>query len=148
MGVARPGADIFAAMSATETWLKAFLLRHDAVAGTVHVTLPDDGDMLALRAAVGIPPKVQEITARVPRGKGMAGLALERGTPVSTCNLQTDSTGDVRPGAKAVAAQAAVALPIQRGGTVVVVGMAWMNDRELPESLLEQLAKDADSVAL
>lgn len=135
-------------MSATEAWLKAFLQRHDAVAGTVHVTLPEDGDMLALRAAVGIPPKVQEVTARVPRGKGMAGLALERSTPVSTCNLQTDQTGDVRPGAKAVQAQAAVALPVQRGDAVVVVGMAWMDDRELPESLLEQLAKDADSVEL
>lgn len=135
-------------MSATEAWLKAFLQRHDAVAGTVHVTLPDDGDMLALRAAVNIPPKVQEITARVPRGKGMAGLALERFEPVSTCNLQTDDTGDVRPGAKAVAARAAVALPVQRDGAVAVVGIAWVDDRELPESLLEQLAKDAASVAL
>ena len=135
-------------MSATEAWLKSFLQRHDAVAGTVHVTLADDGDTLALRAAVGIPPKVQEITARVPRGKGMAGLALERGEPVSTCNLQTDDTGDVRPGAKAVAAQAAVALPVSRDGVVAVVGMAWMNDRELPESLLEQLAEDAASVVL
>lgn len=135
-------------MSATEAWLKAFLLRHDAVAGTVHVTVPGDLDTLALRAAVNIPPKVQEVTARVPRGKGMAGLALERGEPVSTCNLQTDKTGDVRPGAKAVAAQAAVALPVQRDGAVAIVGMAWMNDRELPEPLLEQLAKDADSVEL
>ncbi|MGH1342026.1 MAG: GAF domain-containing protein [Nannocystales bacterium] len=135
-------------MSATEAWLKAFLLRHEAVAGTVHVTLPGDRDTLALRAAVGIPPKVQEITARVPRGKGMAGLALERGQAVSTCNLQTDSTGDVRPGAKAVQAQAAVALPVEREGAVAVVGLAWMDDRELPESLLEQLTEDAGSVEL
>ena len=135
-------------MSATEAWLKAFLERHGAVAGTVHVTLPEDQEILALRAAVNIPPKVQEVTARVPRGKGMAGLALERGRPVSTCNLQTDETGDVRPGAKAVQAQAAVALPVSRDGETVVVGLAWMNDRELPESLLEQLAKDAEGVAL
>lgn len=135
-------------MSATEAWLKAFLERHGAVAGTVHVTLPDEPDMLALRAAVNIPPKVQEVTARVPRGKGMAGLALERGRPVSTCNLQTDETGDVRPGAKAVQAQAAVALPVAREGGTAVVGLAWMNDRELPESLLEQLAEDASSVTL
>lgn len=135
-------------MSATEAWLKAFLGRHGAVAGTVHVTLDDDPDLLALRAAVNIPPKVQEITARVPRGKGMAGLALERAQPVSTCNLQTDETGDVRPGAKAVAAQAAVALPVAREGHTAVVGLAWMDDRELPESLLEALAQDAQSVEL
>mgnify|MGYP000229643749 CR=1 FL=1 len=135
-------------MSGTEAWLKAFLERHGAVAGTVHVVLPEDADMLALRAAVNIPPKVREVTARVPRGKGMAGLALERGRPVSTCNLQTDETGDVRPGAKAVQAQAAVALPVTVQGTTAVVGLAWMNDRELPETLLEQLAQDAQSVAL
>ncbi len=120
-------------MSATEAWLKAFLQRHNAVAGTVHVTVPGDADTLALRAAVGIPPKVQEVTARVPRGKGMAGLALERGQPVSTGNLQNDSTGAVRPGAKAVQAQAAVALPVQREGAIAVVGLAWADDRELLE---------------
>lgn len=134
-------------MSAAEAWLKAFLQRHGAVAGTVHVVDATNPDVLALQAAVNIPPKVQEITARVPRGKGMAGLALERATPVSTCNLQTDDTGDVRPGAKAVQAQAAVALPVTREGTVAaVVGLAWMDDRELPEALLEQLAEDAASL--
>ena len=131
-------------MQAAEAWLKGFLERHGAVAGTVHTVDPADRDMLALGAAVNIPPKVQAITAKVPRGKGMAGLALERRQPVSTCNLQTDETGDVRPGAKAVQAQAAVALPVERDGEVVaVVGLAWMDDRELPETLLEQLAKDA-----
>jgi len=135
-------------MSATEAWLKSFLARHGAVAGTVHVTLAEDANTLALRAAVNIPPKVQEVTRRVGRGKGMAGLALERGRPVSTCNLQTDDTTDVRPGAKAVQAQAAVALPVVRDSETVVVGLAWMDERELPESLLEQLAEDARSVEL
>ncbi len=136
-------------MDDTVSWLEAFLKRHGAVAGTVHVTQVDDEDLLALKAAVNIPPPVQAATATVPRGKGMAGLALQRRQPVSTCNLQTDETGDVRPGAKAVQAQAAVALPVLREGSVAaVVGLAWMDDRELPEAFLEQLQADAASVQL
>ena len=54
-------------------------------------------------------------TEVIPRGKGMAGLAWERDEIVSTCNLKTDETGDVRPGAKAVDAQAALAIPVRDG---------------------------------
>ena len=32
--------------------------------------------------------------ATIPVGKGMAGLAVERGRPVDACNLQTDASGD------------------------------------------------------
>ncbi len=135
-------------MSATEAWLKAFLGRHGAVAGTVHVTLDDDPDLLALRAAVNIPPKVQEVTARVPRGKGMAGLALERAQPVSTCNLQTDETGDVRPGAKAVAAQAAVALESARLYAEIQDLFEGFVRASVHAIEQRQLAEDAQSVEL
>ena len=60
----------------------------------------------------------------------MAGLALERNRPVSVCNIQTDRSGDVRPGARAVNAQAAAALPIHdpAGDVRAVVGIAFMRD--------------------
>src|SRR5689334_25272931 len=90
-------------------WLRGLLERHGAVAGTVHVV---QGDHLAIAAAVNIPPKVQEMTAAIPMGKGMAGLAWQRDRPIQTCNLQDDASGEVRPGAKAVDARAAVALPV------------------------------------
>lgn len=133
---------------ATQTWLAAFLDDHGAVAGTVHEMAASGGDTLHLRAAVNIPPKVQEVTRVIPRGKGMAGLALERGEPVQTCNLKTDDTGDVRPGAKAVEAQAAVALPVRDGaGTIrAVVGIAWLGERELSEHELESLSRAAQSL--
>jgi L-methionine (R)-S-oxide reductase len=108
----------------------------------VHRTAQDEGsEVLRLAAAVNIPPKVQEITRTIPRGKGMAGLALERGRPVQTCNLKTDESGDVRPGAKAVDAQAAVALPVRSAdGTIrAVVGIAYMDDRELSDAELDTL---------
>ena len=133
--------------AATQSWLEGFILDHGGVAGTVHRTAaePGQGEVLHLAAAVNIPPKVQEITRVIPRGKGMAGLALERGRPVQTCNLKTDATGDVRPGAKAVHAQAAVALPIRdESGTIrAVVGIAYMGERELSDDELDALTSAA-----
>src|SRR6185436_506922 len=90
-------------------WLQSLLGRHGAVAGTVHVVR---GDVLAIAAAINIPPKVQEVTATIPMGKGMAGLAWQHDKPIQTCNLKEDASGAVKPGAKAVDAKGAVALPV------------------------------------
>jgi L-methionine (R)-S-oxide reductase len=129
---------------ATQSWLEGFIRDHGGVAGTVHRAAAEGGDanVLHLAAAVNIPPKVQDITRVIPRGKGMAGLALERGRPVQTCNLKTDQSGDVRPGAKAVDAQAAVAIPVQaENGTIrAVVGIAYMGERELSDDELAALS--------
>ena len=126
---------------AINTWLRDLLGRHKAVAGTVHVV---HGDILSIAAAHNIPPKVQEITATIPMGKGMAGLAWQHDKPIQTCNLKEDTTGQVKPGAKAVDARAAVALPVHDGsGTIrAIVGLAWMHDNELSEAELAAIARD------
>jgi L-methionine (R)-S-oxide reductase len=126
----------------TTTWLRDLLARHRAVAGTVHVVR---GDVLAITAAVNIPPKVQEVTATIPLGKGMAGLAWQHDKPIQTCNLKEDTTGAVKPGAKAVDARAAVAVPVHDGDGMVraIVGLAWMDERELPESEIATILADA-----
>ncbi|WP_437623182.1 GAF domain-containing protein [Sorangium sp. So ce1151] len=128
-----------------EPWLQSFIAESGGIAGTVHLI---EGDALALAAAVNIPEKVQEVTRVVPRGKGMAGLAWERGQPVQTCNLQTDSSGDVRPGARAVAAQAAVALPVRdaSAGVRAVVGIAFAGERDLDQEELARLAERAGAL--
>src|SRR5215510_13483188 len=129
---------------ALSEWLGTFLARHGAVAGTVHVV---KDDLLAIAAAINIPPKVQEITARIPLGKGMAGLAWEHDKAISTCNLKEDASGAVKPGAKAVDAKAAVALPIHGGeGVRAVVGLAWADERDLPDELVDAIARDAESM--
>lgn len=127
-----------------ESWLAAFIARHGGVAGTIHAI---DGEVLALKAAVNIPPKVVEVTRMIPIGKGMAGLAWERDAPVHTCNLKSDETGDVRPGARAVDANAAVALPVHAAGGAVrgVVGIAWMGERTISESELAALGAEAEA---
>jgi hypothetical protein len=126
-------------------WLRDLLGRHAAVAGTVHVV--KDG-VLAIAAAHNIPPKVQEITASIPIGKGMAGLAWQNDRAIQTCNLKEDSAGAVKPGAKAVDARAAVALPVHdtSGGVRAVVGLAWMDERVLDDATLAAIANDAASL--
>lgn len=127
-----------------QAWLEAFVAKADGVAGTVHRIR--DG-VLTLTAAHRIPPQVVAVTTQIPKGKGMAGLAWERERPVQTCNLREDTTGDVRPGAKAVAAQGAVALPIKGtdGEVLGVVGVAYADERELDADTLAELTASAEA---
>lgn len=115
---------------AQQEWLEKFIAEHGGVAGTVHVQRNED---LYLTAAYNIPPPVVAVVARLPRGKGMAGMAQVKKSPVQTCNLQTDETGNVKPGAKAVDAQAALALPVldAAGAVRAVVGIAWGREGEI-----------------
>jgi L-methionine (R)-S-oxide reductase len=133
------------ATNAIDAWLRQWLTKNAGVAGTVHLR---QGDDLILTAAVNIPPPVVEIVKLVPKGKGMAGLAFERNNAVSTCNLKTDDTGDVRPGAKAVNANAAVAIPIHdaRGEVRGVVGIAYMGERDMDDSELARLTREAEAL--
>jgi hypothetical protein len=125
-----------------ELWLQGFVRGKGGAAGTVHRVRNGE---LVLEAAFNIPEPVRQVTARIPRGKGMAGLALERNAPVSTCNLKTDATGDVRPGARAVDAKAAVALPVRdsSGEVQAVVGIAYPDERDLSDAHLAELTADA-----
>lgn len=115
---------------AQQEWLESFIAQHDGIAGTVHVRRGED---LYMAAAHNIPPGVIAIVAHVPYGKGMAGMAQASKKPVQTCNLQTDETGNIKPGAKAVNAQAALALPVldDLGAVRAVVGIAWSKEGEI-----------------
>ena len=135
----------YAAGVALDAWLQQFLSTHGGVAGTVHVR---QGEVLSLAAAVNIPPPVVQKTRLIPKGKGMAGLAWERNDVVSTCNLKTDQTGDVQPGARAVDAQAAVAIPVRdaAGSVRAVVGIAFLGDRDFGPAELDAFARAASAL--
>jgi len=79
--------------------------------GTIHL-LGDDGVLHLRAASAGIPQVVLDTIKDVPVGKGMAGLAVERRQPVNACNIQTDGSGDVRPGARATGLQGSIVVPI------------------------------------
>lgn len=80
---------------------------------TLHL-LGDDG-RLHLRAQRGLPPAMLDTVAVIPIGKGMAGIAAERRQPVQVCNLQTDASGVVRPGARLTQMAGSIAVPMLHG---------------------------------
>jgi GAF domain-containing protein len=49
----------------------------------------------------------------------MAGLAVQRKEPVSVCNLQSDASGNVRPGARATGMEGAIVVPVFSGNQAV-----------------------------
>ena len=129
---------MFEKNAAHQTFLESLLARLGGIAGTVHVQRGDD---LFLTAAHNIPPPVVAIVSHVAHGKGMAGVAQVKKQPVQTCNLQTDDSGNIKPGAKAVGAQAAIALPVldDAGEVRAVVGVAWIDERELGPELEQSM---------
>ena len=104
--------------------LDRVLRRFDCTTGTVHTLDPASG-LLVLRAQRGIPPALLNRVGRIPVGKGMAGVAAEQRRPVQVCNLQTDASGVVRPGAREARMEGSVAVPMLVGGELRgVLGVA------------------------
>ena len=127
---------------AQQQWLEQLVAGVGGVAGTVH---EQRGSDLYLTAAHNIPPHVVAIVAHVPHGKGMAGVAQVKKAPVQTCNLQTDDSGTIKPGAKAVDAQAALAVPVldDAGGVRAVVGVAWSGEGEIASARENEIMRMA-----
>jgi signal transduction protein with GAF and PtsI domain len=98
--------------------LSAIVESFKADSGTVHL-LKEDGLLHLAASTAGLPSAVLQTIATIPVGKGMAGLAVERGQPVDACNIQTDASGDVRPGAKATGLSGAIVVPLFRGDEIV-----------------------------
>jgi L-methionine (R)-S-oxide reductase len=98
--------------------LHSIISHFHADSGTIHM-LESDGVLHLKAASQGLPEAVLAAVRLVPVGKGMAGLAVERGQPVDTCNLQTDASGNVKPGAKATGMEGAIVVPIFAGGKAV-----------------------------
>lgn len=125
-----------------QTDLEAIISRFAADTGTIH--LVEDG-VLILKAHEGVPTQVLEIIARIPIGKGMAGLAAERNAPVLSCNIQYDGTGDVQAGAKYTGAGGAVVVPIRDGGgnAVGTLGIGVYREHDYGEAEVVRLLEEA-----
>lgn len=102
--------------------LSASIAHFHCQAGTIH-RLQDQ--VLKLAAHNNIPEQVVQIVSTVQVGKGIAGLAAERQEPITICNLQTDTSGQARPGAKATGMEGSLAVPMITGGELKgVIGIA------------------------
>jgi GAF domain-containing protein len=114
--------------------LRLTIEHFQADTGTIHL-LEDDGVMHLKAASAGIPQVVLERVQIVPIGKGMAGLAAERKEPVTVCNLQTDTSGAAKPGAKLTGMEGALVVPILKGDDAVgALGIANRAPRTFSEA--------------
>lgn len=82
--------------------------------GTLHRLDPAD-QHLKLVAHQGIPEALMPIIQSIPIGKGIAGTAALKREPVEICNLQTDTSGVAKPGAKQTQVQGSLAVPVLDG---------------------------------
>ena len=98
--------------------LELVIQEFECVAGTLH-GWNTTSQRLELLASHQIPAVVLEKIRSIPIGKGMAGIAAERQAPVQVCNLQTDDSGVVRPGAKETKMEGSIACPILLDGELV-----------------------------
>jgi len=115
------------------TLLRRTLEFFRAETGTIHLLGPDG--QLHLRAFEGaLPTPVLEAIRVVPVGKGIAGLAVERGQPVNLCNLQTDDSGAARPAARTTGARGAICVPMLVDGRAVgALGIGTFGERTFTE---------------
>lgn len=120
----------------------AAVVRHfGADVGMIHRLDPADRHLELVATSDGVPEAVLAAARRIPLGKGIAGETALTGKPVSLCNLQTDTSGVARPGAKATGAQGTLCVPVFRGAEVVgtlgigVRGERTFTDEETAELL-------------
>jgi L-methionine (R)-S-oxide reductase len=119
--------------------LAAIVAHFGADSGTAHL-LAEDGLLHLAAATPGIPEPVLAAIKTIPVGKGMAGLAVERGRPIDACNIQTDTSGSVRPGARATGLSGAVVVPMFRGEAVAgALGIATRHERIFSKEEIEEL---------
>ena len=93
----------------------------------------------------GLPPALLNVVSLIPVGKGIAGQVVERGGPVSICNIQNDKSGVARPGAKQAGVGGALCVPVRANGVIVgTIGVGTARDYEYTveeTKLLEEVGR-------
>jgi len=98
--------------------------------GTIH-RLDLNRQLLHLTAQIGLPPFMLDVVKTIPVGKGIAGETVVCGGPVTMCNLQTDTSGVAKPGAKQTGVGGALCVPIRQGDTIVgTIGVGTKREYE------------------
>jgi putative methionine-R-sulfoxide reductase with GAF domain len=115
--------------------------------GTLHRLDPADRH-LKLVAHLGIPEALMPIIQSIPIGKGIAGVAAERQEPVEMCNLQTDTSGVARTGAKQTHVQGTLAVPVLDGNRLCgTLGIGKLVPYDFTAEEKDRLMQTASSIA-
>ena len=97
-----------------EKILRDTLAQFNSETGTIH-RLDAPTQLLHLVTQAGLPPQILEVVKTIPVGKGIAGQVVAQNCPVTICNLQTDTSGVAKPGAKQTGVGGALCVPIRAG---------------------------------
>ncbi|MCC7437502.1 MAG: GAF domain-containing protein [Armatimonadetes bacterium] len=121
--------------------LELILEEYGCVVGSLHRFDPLM-NVLHLEAEIGIPPQLLPKVSIIPIGKGMAGLAAERRTPVQVCNLQTDESGVAKPSARTTGVEGSLTVPIMLDGDLLgTLGIAKPSEHEFTQHEIDCLMK-------
>ena len=124
--------------------LHLVLTKFHSETGTIH-RLDRENQSLYLMAQVGLPPHVIEVIKTIPVGKGIAGQVIATGKPVTICNLQTDTSGVAKPGARQSGVGGALCVPLPDGDKIAgTIGIGTVRQHEYtPDEIraLEEIAR-------
>jgi GAF domain-containing protein len=127
-----------------EKLLRDTLQQFNSETGTIH-RLDAQTQLLHLVAQAGLPPQLLEVVKTIPVGKGIAGQVIAQNKPVTICNLQTDTSGVAKPGAKQTGVGGALCVPVRDGEkTVGTLGIGTIREHEYtPDEAreLEEIAR-------
>lgn len=113
-----------------EKILREALPHFHSETGTIHL-LDFENQLLYLAAQIGLPPQMMGVVKTIPVGKGIAGQVVLQNKPVTICNLQADSSGVAKPGAKQTGVGGALCVPLRDGDkTVGTIGIGTIRQHE------------------
>jgi L-methionine (R)-S-oxide reductase len=132
---------------ALEKNLRDTLSKFHSETGTIH-RLDEPAQLLHLVAHLGLPPQLIDILKTIPVGKGIAGETVLKNRPVTICNLQTDTSGVAKQGAKQTGVGGAVCVPVRHGGKIVgTFGIGTVREHDYSAAEINALLDIANSIA-
>jgi len=130
-----------------EQVLRDTLAKFNSETGTIH-RLHEPTQLLRLVAQVGLPAQLQDIVTIIPVGKGIAGETVQKNRAVTICNLQTDTSGVAKPGARQTGVGGALCVPIRNGDKIVgTFGIGTVREHEYSAEEINSLQDIANSLA-
>lgn len=127
--------------------LERVLAEFHSETGTIHL-LDAEKQLLHLAAQVGLPPQMLDVVKTIPVGKGIAGQTVAQNKPVTICNLQTDSSGVAKPGARQSGVGGALCVPLRKNGQIVgALGIGTRREHQYTPEETARLEAIADALA-
>ncbi|HWC60197.1 MAG TPA: GAF domain-containing protein [Verrucomicrobiae bacterium] len=134
-------------MKGLEAALGQILSDFQSETGTLH-WLDAEKQLLQLGAQVGLPPQMLDVIKTIPVGKGIAGQTVAQNKPVTICNLQTDTSGVAKPGAKQTGVGGALCVPMHRDGKIIgTLGIGTRRQHEYTPEETQRLQDIANLIA-